>query len=143
MNCNKLIKKAVFQSTSLAVILLISTKLVLACASVVCDNGVETNICSIDANKHLAQTFFVLSLILFLVNLILYFVMKRKSVFIIILSFSSAFLPIILRWLRGFGSCDFFSTTIAKWLFYSLILIFTFQIILWIYQNNKVKLKLK
>lgn len=124
------------------VILLISTKLVLACQSVICSNGVESNICAIGYNEIAAQRYFNLSLSVFIIVSILYFILKRKGIFTVIFCFLAVSVPNILRYFSGGGSCNFFATSVAIWLFYSSLLIFIFQIILWTIQIKKLKIKL-
>jgi hypothetical protein len=139
---NNLAKKAIFHGTSLAVIFFISSKLVLACQSIVCNNGIKSDICSIGTNIIVAKRYFYFSLVIFIAVSILYFIRGRKGIETVIFCFISVFSPILLRFLSGSGGCDFFATQVAKWLFYFSMISFTFQIISWINQR-KTSRKLK
>lgn len=143
MLCNKLTKKTFFCGASLVIILLISTKLVLACQTIICDSGLESNICSIENNKIAAQWYFNFTLLIFIAICVLYVTRKRKGLFAVIFCFAALFLPPLSRYLHGDGNCDFFSTSFAKWLFYSSMLFFTLQITSWITYIKQPKLKIR
>lgn len=142
MHCYKLAKKAFLYGTGLAVILLISSKLVLACQSVVCNNGTKSDICSIEANEITTQWYFNFALAVFIAVSIIYFARKRKGLFAVISCSLTAFLPPFFRYLRGDESCDFLATKIAKWLFYVSLLFLIYQITSWILQLKKFNIKL-
>lgn len=140
---NNLIEKAICYGASLVVILLISTKLVSACQSIVCNNGIESNTCSIDNNAVLAQRYFVLSFLVLAAVSTLYFTQKKKGIYTVIFCFSSVFIPIVLRFSSGNESCDFFATSVAMWLFYGSLSLFIFQVISRIIQTKKFGVKLR
>lgn len=143
MCCYKLAKKAFLYGTSLAVITLISTKLVLACQSVTCNNGIKSNICSIENNEMTAYRYFIYSLILTFLAFIIYFARKQKGFISLAFCFIAAFFPPILRYSRGNGSCDFFATDVAIWLFYASLVSLIYQITSWIFEIKKFKTKLR
>lgn len=142
MRCFYTAKKAFFYGTSLAVILLISSKLVSACQSVVCDNGVKSDICSIEINKNAAEWYLNFTLLILIAVSVFYFARKRKGLLTIILCVLATFSPLLLRYLRGNGSCDFLATEIAKWLFYLSLLCLSYQIISLFLLSKKLKTKL-
>jgi hypothetical protein len=140
MNCNSVIKKAVFPGTSLAVILFISSKLVLACQSVVCSNGLTSDICSIENNRIAAQRYFYQTIIAFVIVTLLFFVRKRKSSFVVAICFFAAFAPTVFPYLRGNESCDFSATEFAMWAYYVSLLCLTYQAVAWVLQLKKIRI---
>jgi len=140
---NNLTKKTIFHGASLAVVLLISTTLVSACHLVICNNGIETNGCAVESNIIIAQRYFNFSLAICIVVLILYFIRKRKGILTVIFCFISVTLPMFLRFLNGGEECAFVATQVAKWLFYFSMIAFSFQLISWIIQLRKSKIKLQ
>ncbi len=127
---------------SLAFILLISTKLVSACASVICSNGFQTNVCGIEKNEIAAQWYFNSSLIVFIVVTLLYFIRNRKGLSVIVFCFIALVLPMILRFFSGNGGCNFLATEVAKQLFYVSLFPLVFQLVLSLIQISKYKFNL-
>lgn len=142
MPCKKLIRKVFFNGTSLAVILLTSAKLVLACQSVICNNGLESDTCAIGKNQIAFGWYFNLSLAVFIVVTTFYFVRGRKGLLTVIFCIVAISLPIIFRLLSGNENCDFSATEIARWTFYTSILPLVFQLTSWITElrNSEIKL---
>jgi len=127
-----------FNGASLAAIILLSTKLVSACASVTCSNGTESNICVIGENLIIAQKYFNYSLAIFITSSLIYFLRNGKGLIAPAIGLLSITLPTFLHYLNGGGECDFFTTKVIKWLFYFSMIAFIFQIVSWISQRKNL-----
>lgn len=142
MILNLLTKKAIFPGTGLAVILVMSAKLVSACVLVECSNGTEANLCTIAENSIIAQKYFNYSVAIFITSLLICFLRKGKGVVAPAVCLIAITLPAFVHYLNGGEECDFFTTKIIRGLFYFSVAAFTFQIISWISQK-KTSVKLK
>ena len=88
MICINLIKKAIIYGSISAFIFLLSSRFVLACQSVICDNGVESNLCAIELTEATLQKYLYLCFALLTSTLFFYF-LSRKGLGIVVVVFFS------------------------------------------------------
>lgn len=138
-----LIIKASFYGTSLAAILSLSSKLVFACQSVICANGMRSDGCTTERNFEAAQWYFTYSLIIFIIVTTFCLARKGKGLIAVVFCFVTTFAPPLWRYMSGGGSCDLFITEVARWLFYLSLSFLLYQTALWLLQLKKSNARLR
>lgn len=99
-----------------------------ACASLVCDNGILTNGCSLENNKNNAEWYFNVSFLLLIISIAVKILTKSKNYFFVVFSFFGVFIAPLFRFFQGGESCNFTATEIAKCLFLVSLISLFFQI---------------